>query len=183
MGLGNERSETPRLSLLAKREDLEIMVRDYFPGFDLWGHQKQSHKAGLIPVALIAALSCGLGIVYSHYYFINPWLSLLFAFLLVAPASYMGYKSKGLAFNDQTLSYSKGIFTRQRVIFKYGDIQDARIITNPLMEKFGAGKLSFHILSSSRMRKHTTGWFDLESLRSISQNISAHADRSASLFE
>ncbi|HOO26056.1 MAG TPA: PH domain-containing protein, partial [Clostridiales bacterium] len=43
VGLGNERSETPRLSLLAKREDLEIIVRDYFPDFDLWGPQKQSH--------------------------------------------------------------------------------------------------------------------------------------------
>ncbi|NLP47560.1 MAG: PH domain-containing protein [Clostridiales bacterium] len=184
VGLGNERSETPRLSLLTDTEDLNRLIDEHLPEFGSpAGKAKPSHKAALLAQAFKVFLLCFLVFAFSHLTYSYLWQALALTFIFSAFGGYLAYKTKSLAYYDESLHYSKGIFTKQRAVFKYNDIQDAKIVTNPLMEKLGAGRLNFHILSSSGMKSHKTGWFDLEDLRKISKKIADSTDSSTSLFD
>lgn len=183
VGLGNERSETPRLSLLVDSETLSKLTEEQFEDFGSLGEQIPSHRAAFLPLAFRVMSIC-LGIyLFSELTYGDALLPLLTAFILTTLGGYLSYKTKSLAFYENQLHYSKGIFTKQRALFKYSDIQDARIISNPLMEKFGVGRLNFHILSSAGMRSHKTGWFKLDVLKALSEKIADSEDSSTSLFE
>lgn len=182
VGLGNEKAETPQLCLLVNKKQAERVLSLCAADFACKSAEIPSRKAALIPAAAQAAILSLLPLLllFTYYSFTYQACGIVFAFS--ALGGWLAYKTKTIAYDDLVFHYSKGIFTKKKVMFKYGDIQDTRIKTNFLLRGMNAGRMSLNILSGAKMKAHKTGYFNLSDFEAVSSKVVEHADSSTGLF-
>lgn len=179
VGLGNEKKESPRLCLLVSEQQMQRVLAQCAPDFNCTGTAVNSHKAALIPAALTAIV---LALIPGAFFrFLGPYTlpicTVVFAF--AALGGWLSYKTKSISFDNNVFHYAKGIFAKHKGLFKYPDIQDTRIKTNALLRRFGAGRMTLSILSSSNLKTHRTGYFHLALFDAVSNFTVAHDDGTA----
>lgn len=182
VGLGNEKAETPQLCLLVNKAQMERVIAQCAADFTCGGATIPSHKAALIPAAVQTVLFSALTLLLLFTFYPYTWLTFAGVFVLSALGGWLSYKTKTVAYDGDVFHYSKGIFAKQKSMFKYGDIQDTRIKTNFLLRGMNVGKLSLNILSGAKMKAHTTGYFKLPDLETVSGSVVAHEDSSTGLL-
>lgn len=184
VGLGNEKAETPELCLLVNKEQAEKVLLQCAADFECEGATIPSHKAALIPATVqtvFLSVAVFLFLTFSRF----PYALVVGAavFMFTALGGWLSYKTKTIAYDNRVFHYSKGIFSKKKVLFKYGNIQDTRIKTNFLLRRLNAGRMSLNILSGSKMKAHRTGYFELPHFETISQRVVEHEDSATKLFE
>ena len=168
IGFGNDKEETPQISLLVKKEELERILKACTPDFECTGEIIKADKKGLPPSiarALFIAALCAVPL-----WFINPLLSAV-AVITGAVLGALGHKNKTVSRNENIFSFSSGILSKKTAFFKYKDIQTVIFTTNAICQKHGIGRISLSILSSNTMRVHTTGWFGKEIFEELKGRI------------
>ena len=168
VGFGNDKEETPQISLLADGAQLQKVLAACAPEFSCTGEIQHSDKAGLLPSVLSAVFISLFAAV--PLWFFRPVLSVL-AVIIGAAIGVLSHKSKTLSFDENIFSYSGGVLSKKTAFFKYGDIQTVQLRTNAVCGRFGIGKISLSILSSNAMRVHTTGWFKKENFEKLRERI------------
>jgi len=184
VGLGNEKSESPQICLLADKAQTQRVLGQCAPGFECGEPPLRAQKAALTVTgfySLAAAAVCtALPVIRA-----GTWFWWLFpasaAFFFAAGA--LRLCSKTLRFDTRVLNYSKGVLDKTTAMFRLGDIQDIRIISNPFLRRLGIGRMSFTIMSGSRMKNHRTGYFKLEDLEKISDLIAGSPDNMTTLLK
>ena len=183
VGLGNEKTETPELCLLADKEQTERVLSLCAADFACAGETIPSHKAALVPAAVQSVIFSLLPLIlllsiYPQYTFFACGAVFVFS----AWYGWMKYKTRTIAYDSNVFHYAKGIFDKKKVMFKYGNIQDTRIKTNFMVRAMNAGKMSLNILSGMRMKTHRTGYFELPNFEAVSNKMVEHEDSSTGLF-
>ncbi len=182
VGLGNEKAETPQLCLLVNKDQMEKVIAQCAADFTCGGMTIPSHKAALIPAAVQTVFFSALTLLLLATSFPYTWLTFAGVFVLSALGGWLSYKTKTIAYDNDVFHYSKGIFAKQKAMFKYGDIQDTRIKTNLLLRGMNVGRLSLNILSGAKMKAHTTGYFKLPDLETVSSRVVEREDSSTGLL-
>ncbi len=168
VGFGNDKEETPQISLLVKGEELEKILASCVPDFNCTGETVKAHKMGLLPcIAGYAVVSL---LVAVPLWFWQPVLSAVAVVIGIA-LGVISHKTKTLARDENIFSCSHGVLAKKTGYFKYGDIQTVQLRSNAVCQRFGIGRISLSILSSNAMRVHTTGWFDKEYFEALSFKI------------
>lgn len=168
VGLGNDKNETPQICLLVKKTELDRIVAECAPDFVCSVEPERSHKAGLIAsVCFYGVLSLAVGAALTK---VHPVLLPLAAVVGVV-LGVLSRNGKKLAADDNVFSCSRGIFSLTYATFRYDAIQTAQLSTNPLLKRFGVGKIRVSILGSSAVSVHTTGWFKAERYSELSQRL------------
>ena len=184
VGLSDEKSETPQLCLLVNKAQAEKVLQQCAADFECQVATIPSHKAALIRVAVQAFVTAVAVLVFLKFSLIPFAFTMgITIFIVIAFSGWLGYKTKSIAYDDKVFHYSKGIFTKKKAMFKYGNIQDTRIKTNFLLKRLGAGKMLLSILSGANMKAHRTGYFELSHFDTISQRVVEHEDSTTELFE
>ena len=168
IGFGNDKEETPQISLLVKKEELERILKTCTPDFECGGEIIKADKKGLLPSIARALLVSFLFAV--ALWFVNPFLSVI-ALLTGALLGVLGHKTKTVSRDENIFSFSAGILSKKTAFFKYKDIQTVQFRTNTICEKYDIGRISLSILSSNTMRIHTTGWFPKEIFEELKGRI------------
>jgi len=182
VGLGNEKAETPKLCLLVSKSQMESVLLKCSPDFECTGVPVPSHKAALIPASLQAAVLTLLTIAVYPWLYYYTFFACLIVFIAAALGGWLSYKTKTLAFDDDVFHYSKGIFAKQKAMFKYGDIQDTRILTNFVLRRMTVGRMGLNILSGAKLKAHKTGYFKLPNFEAVSSKMVEHEDSSTGLL-
>lgn len=168
VGLGNEKSETPQICLLADKAQARRVLGQCAPGFECGEPPLRAQKPALAVTgfrSLAAATVCTLlPLVRAGTWF---WWLFPASAAVFFTAGALRLCAKTLRFDTHVLNYSKGVLDKTIGMFRFGDIQDIRIFTNPFLRRFGTGRMSFTILSGSKMKHHRTGYFKLEDLEKI----------------
>ena len=168
IGFGNDKEETPQISLLVKKEELEHILKFCAPDFECGGEIIKADKKGLLPSlvwALFISVLCA-----ALLWFANPLLSVA-AVVTGTVLGLLSHKTKSVSFDDNIFSFSGGILSKKTAFFKYKDIQTVQLRTNALSNGHGIGRISLSILSSNVMRVHTTGWFGKEIFEELKDRI------------
>ena len=182
VGLGNEKKETPQLCLLVNKVQADRVLALCAADFACESKAIPSHKAALIPAAVRTVFLSLLPLFLLFAYYSYSYHLCIIVFVLSALGGWLAYKTKTIAYDSNVFHYSRGIFTKKKVMFKYGDVQDTRIKTNFLMRGLNVGKMSLNILSGAKMKAHRTGYFKLPDFETISSKMVEHEDSSAGLF-
>ncbi|MGI6247995.1 MAG: PH domain-containing protein [Acutalibacteraceae bacterium] len=184
VGLGNEKAESPLICLLAKRERVKEILELCGADFYCSAGDIRSHKAALVSGGFYALVSAGIGFIILQLSYLPFTLPVTAAiFISALPGVFLSYKVKTVAYDEHVFHYTKGIFSKTRAMFKYGDIQDANFRSNFMFFKKRVARMTFHILSGSNIKKHRTGYFSLTDLESAAENILKNKDSSAGLLE
>lgn len=168
VGFGNDKEETPQISLLVKKQELEKILSLCAPDFSCTGEEQKAEKMGLLPCTCSAVLVSLL--VAVPLWFFNPLLSFI-AVIIGLLLGFVSHKTKTLSFDENIFSLSGGILSQKTASFKYKDIQTAQLRTNAVCKRFGIGRISLSILSSNAMRVHTTGWFKADCFEQLCKRI------------
>lgn len=168
IGLGNDKKETPQISLLVKENELEKILAVCASDFNCTGEKIPEHKTGLI--ASMAKYLLGFGAVGVAAAFV--WLPLCPVIILLgALFAVFSHKAKALCADENIFSYSQGFLSRKSCFFKYGDIQTVHFSSNAIMKRFGTGRITLSILSHSSMSVHSTVWAEKEVFVKLSQKV------------
>ncbi|MBR2957124.1 MAG: PH domain-containing protein [Clostridia bacterium] len=168
IGLGNDKKETPQISLLVKENELEKILAVCASDFNCTGERMPEHKTGLI--AAMAKYLLGFGAVGVAAAFV--WLPLCPVIILLgALFAVFSHKAKALCADENIFSYSQGFLSRKSCFFKYGDIQTVHFSSNAIMKRFGTGRITLSILSHSSMSVHSTVWAEKEVFVKLSQKV------------
>ncbi len=168
VGLGNDKNETSQICLLVKKTELERIVAECAPDFVCSVKPERSHRAGLIAsVGFYAVLFMVIGAALIQ---VHPALCAAAGTVGIV-LGVLSRNGKKLAADGSVFSYSHGIFSLTYVAFRYNAIQTAKLCTNPLLKRMGAGKIRVSILGSSAVSVHTTGWFDLKRYDELSGKL------------
>ncbi|MBQ2812610.1 MAG: PH domain-containing protein [Clostridia bacterium] len=168
IGLGNDKKETPQISLLVKENELKKILAVCASDFNCTGERMPEHKTGLI--AAMAKYLLGFGAVGVAAAFV--WLPLCPAVILLgAVSAVLSHKARFLRTDENIFSYSQGFLSQKTCFFKYSDIQTLRFSTNSLMKRFGTGRITLSILSHSSMSIHNTVWAANSEFVKISQIV------------
>ncbi|MBR6635650.1 MAG: PH domain-containing protein [Clostridia bacterium] len=168
IGLGNDKKETPQISLLVKENELQKILAVCAADFNCTGEKTPEHKTGLI--AAMAKYLLGFGAVGVAAAFVW-WPLCPVIILLGAVFAVLSHKAKALCTDENIFSYSQGFLSRKSCFFKYGDIQTLHFSSNALMKRFGTGRITLSILSHSSMSVHSTAWAKKEVFVKISQMV------------
>lgn len=168
VGFGNDKEETPQISLLVKKQELEKILSLCVPDFSCTGEEKKAEKMGLLP-CICSAVSVAV-LLAVPLWFLNPVLSVIAAVICIV-LGILSHKTKALRCDENIFSYSGGILSKKTALFKYRDIQTVRLHTNAVCKQFGIGRISLSILSSNAMRVHTTGWFKASLFEQLCERI------------
>ncbi len=169
VGFGNDKEETPQISLLVKKQELEKILEACAPEFKCSAKRQRAHKVGLAWSMLSAAV-CAAPFAAFFGLTVSPLLSVLI-FLLGILLAFLGHKTKSLAADGEIFSYSKGILSQKTGFFKYRDIQTASFKSNAILSRFGVGRIKISILSSISQSTHTTGFFEKKSFEEIKERM------------
>lgn len=182
VGLGNENKETPQLCLLVNRAQMERVLGVCAPDFTCKTAPIPSNKAALLASGIFAVFTAlvSLAVLLANVPYL--WIISVVVFAVSVLGGWLNYKTKTIAFDDEVFHYSKGIFSRHKAMFKYGDIQDARIHKNFVTGRLNAGRMLFTILSGAKMKAHKTGYFELPLFDEAVERVVAHGDTSAGFF-
>lgn len=168
IGLGNDKKETPQISLLVKENELEKILAVCAGDFSCTGKKISEHKSGLL-AAMVKYLPA-FGAVGTAAAFV--WLPLCPVIILLgAVFAVLSHKAKALQTDENIFSYSQGFLSQKSCFFKYSDIQTVRFSTNGLMKRFCTGRITLSILSHSSMSVHSTVWAKEEEFVKISQKV------------
>lgn len=168
IGLGNDKKETPQISLLVKESELEKILAVCAADFNCTGEKTPEHKSGLL--AATAKYLLGFGAVGVAAAFV--WLPLCPVIILLgALFAVLSHKAKSICADENILSYSQGFLSQKSCFFKYSDIQTVRFSTNAFMKRWGTGRIIISILSHSSMSVHSTVWAEEEEFVRISQKV------------
>ena len=168
IGLGNDKKETPQISLLVKENELEKILAVCAADFNCTGEKTPEHKSGLI-AAMAKYLLC-FGAVGVAAAFV--WLPLCPVIILLgAVFAVLSHKAKALQSDENIFSYSLGFLSQKSCFFKYGDIQTVHFSSNAIMKRFGTGRITVSILSHSSMSVHSTVWAEKEVFVKLSQKV------------
>ncbi|MBR6618723.1 MAG: PH domain-containing protein [Clostridia bacterium] len=168
IGFGNDKEETPQISLLVKKAELERILNLCVPDFKCSGEIIKADKKGLLPSvvrALFVSFLCAMPL-----WFLNPLLSAV-AVVTGAALGVLGHNTKTVSSDENIFSFSTGILLKKTAFFKYSDIQTVHFSTNAISKIHGIGRISLSILSSNTMRVHTTGWFKKETFEELKDRI------------
>lgn len=183
VGLSDEKAETPQLCLLVNKAQAEKVLSQCAADFECQGATIPSHKAALIPTAIRTVMFSGIFFLFLTFsLFPYPFALATMISIFIASGGWLSYKTKTIAYTDSVFHYSKGIFSKKKVMFKYSNIQDTRIKTNFLLNRFTAGRMSLNILSGSKMKSHKTGYFELPHFETVSNRVVEHRDSSIGLL-
>ncbi len=183
VGLGNEKAETPQLCLLVNKSQAEKVLLQCAADFECESATIPSHKAAIIPAAVqgvVLSVAVFLFLTFSQFPYAFVLSAAIFGF--TALGGWLSYKTKSIAYDERVFHYSKGIFSKRKVMFKYSNIQDTRIKTNFLLKRLNAGRMSLNILSGSKMKAHQTGYFELPHFETVSNHVVEHEDSSTGLL-
>lgn len=155
IGLGNDKKETPQISLLIKEEELKKILSVCAADFECCGETVKEHRAGLVPTLFeyIAIFGC----IGAAAAFIKWWLCPIII-LSGAVFAVLSHKARSIAADENIFSYSQGFLSQKSCFFKYGDIQTVGQHTNSFMKRFDVCRIRLSILSHSSMSLHTTAW-------------------------
>lgn len=168
IGLGNDKKETPQISLLVKENELKKILAVCASDFNCTGERMPEHKTGLI--AAMAKYLLGFGVLGVAAAFV--WLPLCPVIILLgALFAVFSHKARFLRTDENIFSYSQGFLSQKTCFFKYSDIQTLRFSTNSLMKRFGTGRITLSILSHSSMSIHNTVWAANSEFVKISQIV------------
>ncbi|NLB35834.1 MAG: PH domain-containing protein [Clostridiales bacterium] len=180
VGFGNEKQEIPQLCLLVPnakaQEILEICASDFLCEGVLHKSHKSAYIIGLIKLSVTGVLLTAAGVIVDNIYL---RIGAAVVFVLAAVSAYLSCITKTIAYDGRILAYSRGIFSKQTSMFKYGDVQNTVVKTNPITEKLCSGKMVFYILSNMRQRLHFTGYFDLSIFDNIGKAVVNAKDTSS----
>lgn len=168
IGLGNDKKETPQISLLVKENELQQILAVCAADFHCTGKKTPEHKTGL--VAAMAKYLLGFGAVGVAAAFVW-WPLCPVIILLGAVFAVLSHKAKSLCTDENIFSYSQGFLSRKSCFFKYGDIQTLHFSTNALMKRLGTGRITLSILSHSAMSIHSTVWAKAEEFVKLSHRV------------
>lgn len=181
VGLGNEKNETPQLTLLTTKAETDRILGACSGDFASAKPVEDAHPSCLLWSGIGAAvLSAIAGLVARFAFLAGTAVSLAAAsgvLALFLIRGFLGYKTKKIVVDDDVFHYVSGIFSRRRGMFKYGDIQHAELRTNFIMRRFGVATLGLSILSGSKLKNHKTGWFPTESLERVADAVVENRDR------
>lgn len=168
IGLGNDKKETPQISLLIKENELEKILAVCASDFNCTGEKMPEHKTGLIAAMSKYLLSFGaVGVAAAFVW----WPLCPVIILLGAVFAVLSHKAKAIRTDENIFSYSQGFLSQKNCFFKYGDIQTVHFSSNALMKIFGTGQITVSILSHSSMSVHSTVWAEKESFVKLSQKV------------
>lgn len=168
IGLGNDKKETPQISLLVKENELKKILAVCASDFNCTGERMPEHKTGLI--AAMAKYLLGFGVLGVAAAFV--WLPLCPVIILLgALFAVFSHKARFLRTDENIFSYSQGFLSQKTCFFKYSDIQTLRFSTSSLMKRFGTGRITLSILSHSSMSIHNTVWAANSEFVKISQIV------------
>lgn len=171
IGLGNEKNETPVLSLLVSKDKLQRILSACLPEFACVGEKIPSPKQALIPLFSNALIPVLAGLIL----FIIPFDYALLAFILICILSflsaYLSYRTKSISYDDKVIHLTSGIFSKKTVMLKHGDIQKIDIMQNRLLSRFKFGRIRLFILASAMSNVHISGYVELEHLNACSEKI------------
>jgi putative membrane protein len=183
VGFGNENKEIPQLCLIVSNSKAQEIMNRCAADFQCLGELHKSHKAAyimsLIRLSVTAVFLAATAVFVDNIYF---RIGAAVVFVLLIISAYLSCITKTISYDDRILAYSRGIFSKQTSMFKYGDIQNTVIKTNPITHRRGSAKMQFFILSSLRQRLHWTGYFDINTFDEISKAVVNAKDTSSKKF-
>jgi len=168
IGLGNDKKETPQISLLVKENELQKILDVCAADFNCTGEKIPEHKTGL--VTAMAKYLLGFGAVGIAAAFV--WLPLCPVIILLgAVFAVLSHKAKSIRADEGIFSYSQGFLSQKTCFFKYSDIQTINFSTNVLVRRYDTGRITLSILSHSTMSVHGTVWTKRSDFVKISQKV------------
>ncbi len=191
VGFGNENKEVPQLCLLVNNIKAQEILNRCARDFLCEGQEQKSHKSAYLMafikvIVFMVLLVMGITVVLAtDGTILNAaiyWIFALAFFVCTLFAGYMSCKTKSISFDGRILKYSKGIFSKQTSLFKYGDIQGTVVKTNPITHRLGSARMSFNILSGLKQRKHMTGYFETGIFEQIIKAVVGAEDTSSLRF-
>ncbi|HZJ77806.1 MAG TPA: PH domain-containing protein [Clostridia bacterium] len=180
VGFGNENKEVPQLCLLVSNKQANEILNHCAPDYVCDNEIIQSHKSAFLMVFIkillftVVLVGAGLFIESSTYWQV---IALLFALLLCS--GYLSVITKSIAFDDNLFQYSKGIFSKQTTMVKYGDMQNTVVKTNPITKKYGSGRMNYSILAGIKQKTHLTGYFETKLFEQVSKRVVTAEDKSS----
>lgn len=168
IGLGNDKKETPQISLLVKENELQKILAVCAADFNCTGEKTPEHKTGLV-AAMAKYLLCfgAVGVAAAFVW----WPLCPVIILLGAVSAVLSHRAKAIQTDENIFSCSQGFLSRKSCFFKYGDIQTLRFSSNAFVKRFGTGRITISILSHSSMSIHNTVWTESSEFVKISQKV------------
>lgn len=185
VGLGNEKNETPQLTLLTTRAETRRILSACAGDFMTDEPAEDSHPAALLWSGIWAAVMGIISWAVVRFGLLRPGVALAVgagALALFLLRGYLAYKTKKIIVGGDVFCCISGIFSRKSGIFKYGDIQHTEIKTNFIMRRFGVATLRLSILAGSKMKNHSTGWFPVEHLERVAGSMTVNRGRDSISF-
>ncbi len=168
IGLGNDKKETPQISLLVRENELQKILAVCAADFNCTGERINEHKSGLL--AAVVKYLLGYGCIGAATAFL--WWPLCPVIIVLGVIfAVFSHRAKSICADENIFSYSQGFLSQKSCFFKYGDIQTLHFSTNALMKRFGTGRITLSILSHSTMSVHGTVWAKKEEFAKISQKV------------
>ncbi len=168
IGLGNDKKETPQISLLVKEAELEKILAVCAADFACTGEKTAEHKSGLIPTMIKYIIGFGAAGVAAAFL----WLPLGPIIVAVGAAlAVLSHRAKSIAADENIFSCSQGFLSRKSCYFRYGDIQTVHFCTNVFMKRFGTGRIRLSVLSHGSMSVHLTGWTEKTAFDRLCEKI------------
>lgn len=168
IGLGNDKKETPQISLLLNQREIEKILNVCAGDFECNGTSVKEHGAGIVP-PLFGYLLAGVAVAAA---FSKIWVGFFAVCALIAVLlACLSHSSKSLRSDEKIFSYTCGFFSKNTCFFKFSDIQTFQSRTGVVMKRLGLGRIRLSILSSSQMSTHTTGWFSLQFFEELQQKF------------
>lgn len=175
VGLGNEKNETTHLCLITEKDQIEAILRSCVPDFDCTGEVHRCHPINLLYTILRAFLLGAATLLLSGVYR-NAYILAILVFAAALCGAVAEYLLQDFASDDSVLRCTSGMFNKRTGIFKYGDVQNMVVRTNPIYRKWGLGKLNFSILGATSVRNHKTGLFAMQVFDNASAQMILHED-------
>ncbi len=182
VGMGNEKNEKPMLTLLVKKDELNRIFSECIPDYACGGETLRQSGCALAKPLILSVLSA-LAIIPAALLSEDMlWIIPAVLSAVIPVCGLLSWRTKTLAADSDVFHYSQGILSKRTLMFKYSDIQNVSVTDGPISRRFGAGKMTVSILSSSANKTHRTGIFREDSLFLIAKNMVERRDSSAELW-
>jgi len=156
--MGEEEKEVPVLLLMSTKKEMLEKMNMLLPEIYINQEGTKQPRKAIIPISIgVAIYSIIASLCICAFAPIISYLGIL-GFAIIAII--LGYYTKYLAYNDNFVYVTNGVFQKKTVIIKYEKMQKYALKSNFVTKKLHLNKACINVLASTANVEHSTGYFD-----------------------
>lgn len=193
VGINATEDTTPVLCILTTMENIENLMREVVPDFIYEKEGERQPRGAAVPWLMRAFWgTCATAVLYAYptwcvFFGELPWISTTFVSmellrigligsfvglsLLYFWAAHIGFNKNRLDVGEDMFMFDTGIVDRVRTVMQYDRAQIVDVYAWPSARRHGLARCSVSMLSSSGHSKAVSGYYPVEQLDAISEEV------------